>query len=295
MLALRPLSVTVRRTGKGCKGAVQHVGARTFGATEFVEIGDLQGTSASDMVSNRMPPRVDNPVKDAVLLDRRALLGSFTVGLLLAARSADAQLTAGVPQIGLLRDGAPTNPVARAMVDAFLAGLGESGYENGRNVHVEARYTEGRLDRFPGMARELAALPLTAIVTANPYATRAVRDATRTIPIVVALDYETDPVAVGWIASIGRPGGNLTGLFLDQPEMSAKLLQFLRECVPGLTRVAVLWDETVARAQFDATVRAARASRLSLVSLRVKRALSWIARASARQQTLSSHSGFTAR
>jgi putative ABC transport system substrate-binding protein len=177
-----------------------------------------------------------------------------------------------VPQIGLLRNEAPTNPFARAMVDGFLAGLLEAGFEDGRNVRVEARHTQGRLDRFPVVARELAALPLAAIVTANPYATRAVRDATRTIPIVVALDYETDPVAAGWIASIARPGGNLTGLFLDQPEVSAKLLQLLRECVPGLTRVAVLWDETIAKAQFDATVGAARAFGLPLVSLHVKRA-----------------------
>jgi putative ABC transport system substrate-binding protein len=194
------------------------------------------------------------------------------LGLLLAARGAVAQSTVGVPQIGLLRNEAPTNPFARAMVDAFLAGLLEAGFEDGRNVRVEARYTRGSLDRFPAVARELAALPLAAIVTANPYATRAVRDATRTIPIVVALDYETDPVAAGWIASLARPGGNLTGLFLDQPEVSGKLLQLLRECVPGLTRVAVLWDETIAKTQFDATVGAARASGLPLVSLHVKRA-----------------------
>jgi len=158
------------------------------------------------------------------------------------------------------------------MMDAFLAGLREAGYENGRNVRVEARFTHGRFDRYPAAARELAALPLAAIVTANPYATRAARGATQAIPIVVALDYETDPVAAGWIVSIARPGGNLTGLFLDQPEMSAKLLQLLRDCAPGLTKAAVLWDETVARAQFDATVRAARTSGLSVVSLGVKRA-----------------------
>src|SRR5262245_53251718 len=157
------------------------------------------------------------------------------------------------------------------MMDAFLAGLREAGYENGRNVRVEARFTHGRFDRYPAAARELAALPLAAIVTANPYATRAARGATRAIPIVVALDYETDPVAAGWITSIARPGGNLTGLFLDQPEMCAKLLQLLRECVPGLSGVAVLWDEGIAKAQFDATVMAARASGLIHVSLPVKR------------------------
>lgn len=193
------------------------------------------------------------------------------MGLLLAPRSADAQLAVGIPQIGLLRPDVPTNPVDRAIVDAFLTGLQEAGYEHGRNLRVEVRYAQGTLDRLPAIARELAALPVTAIVTANPYSTRAVREATSTIPIVVALDYETDPVASGWIASVARPGGNLTGLFLDQPEMSAKLLQLLKECVPKLTKVAVLWDDTIAKAQFDATEGAARASGLSVLSLRVRR------------------------
>src|SRR5215831_10197480 len=110
----------------------------------------------------------DGPLRDIALADRRAFLSGFALSLL-AARSASAQSTVEVPQIGLLRSEAPTNSVARAMVDAFLAGLEEAGYENGRNVHVEARYVQGRLDRFPAAARELAALPLAAIVTANPY------------------------------------------------------------------------------------------------------------------------------
>lgn len=210
-------------------------------------------------------------LKGAVLVDRRAVLGSLALGLLVAARSAGAQSTAGIPQIGLLRPDAPANPVDRAIVDAFLAGLQEAGYEHGKTVRVEIRYAQGQLDRLPAVARELAALPVTAIVTSNPYSTRAARAATSTIPIVVALDYETDPVASGWIASAARPGGNLTGLFLDQPQMSAKLLQLLKDCVPSLTRVAVLWDETIAKAQFDATGGAARALGLSILSLRVKR------------------------
>jgi putative ABC transport system substrate-binding protein len=211
-------------------------------------------------------------MKDAALIDRRVVLGSLACGLLLVACSARAQPASAIPQIGLLRPDAPTNPVDRAIVGAFLIGLREAGYEDGRNVRVETRYAQGRLDRLPVVAREFVALPATAIVTANPYSTRAAREATSTIPIVVALDYETDPIASGWIASLARPGGNLTGLFLDQPEMSAKLLQLLRECVPGLTKVAVLWDELVAQAQFDATAAAARASGLSVRSLAVKQA-----------------------
>lgn len=189
-----------------------------FDPGEFMEVGGLLGGAA--------------------VVDRRAVLSSFALGLLVAARSADAQSVIGIPQVGLLRPDAPANAVDRAIVDAFLAVLKEAGYEHGKNIRVEIRNAQGRLDRLPAVARELAAMPVTAIVTANPYSTRAAREATSTIPIVVALDYETDPVATGWVASIARPGGNLTGLFLDQPEMSAKLLQLLKECVPGLTRVA---------------------------------------------------------
>jgi putative ABC transport system substrate-binding protein len=146
-------------------------------------------------------------------------------------------------------------------VDAFLSGLRAAGYVPGKNVRLEIRYAHGKLDRLPALARELVALQLDAIVTSNPYSTRAIREASSTTPIVVALDYETDPVVSGWIASLARPGGNLTGVFLDQPDMSGKLLQLLKEDVPGLTKVAkvaVLWDESIGRAQFEATEVAAR-------------------------------------
>jgi len=152
-----------------------------------------------------------------------------------------------------------------------MTGLEDAGFAQGKHVQVESRYAHGDLGRFPTLARELVALQVVAIVTSNPYATRAAREASRTIPIIVALDYETDPVASGWIASLARPGGNLTGFFLDQPEMSGKLLQLLKETVPGLTRVAVLWDETISRQQLDSTEAAGRAVGLSLKALGVRR------------------------
>lgn len=204
-------------------------------------------------------------------MNRRALLGSFAAGLCLAARRAGAQVPIDSPQIGLIRPNTVDNPVEPAHIDAFFTGLREAGYERGRNIRVEIRYAQGRLDRLPAIVRELTALPVAAMVTANPYSTRAAREASRRIPILVALDYETDPVADGWVTSIARPGGNITGFFLDHPGMSAKLLQLLKECVPNLTKVAVLWDETIAKAQFDAAAEAARSSRLAIVSLRVRR------------------------
>jgi putative ABC transport system substrate-binding protein len=202
--------------------------------------------------------------------DRRAFIGTLAGGLL-AAPLASAKLAAGVRQIGLLRPGVPTDPADRASVGAFLTGLREAGYVHPSDVRVEIRYAHGKFDRLPALARELAALQVDAMVTSNPYATRAAREASSSVPIVVALDYETDPVASGWIASIARPGGNLTGFFLDQPEVSGKLLQLLKESVPGLRKVAALWDETIDHAQRDATEGAARAAGLALKLFGVRR------------------------
>ncbi|HEY7205174.1 MAG TPA: ABC transporter substrate-binding protein [Methylomirabilota bacterium] len=157
-------------------------------------------------------------------------------------------------------------------MSAFLSGLKEAGYTRGANVRVEVRYADGKLDRFKAMARDLVALPVDILITSNPYATHAARAATDRVPIVVALDYETDPVARGWVASIARPGGNVTGLFLDQPEMTGKLLELLKEAVPGLTRIAVLWDETIGRSQLETTQEAARVKGLALTPLSVRRA-----------------------
>jgi putative ABC transport system substrate-binding protein len=201
-----------------------------------------------------------------------AALPLVLLALLVAPLAAQAQSGVGIPRVGLLRLGAPTDPADHSSVGAFLTGLQEAGYAQGKDVHVESRYAHGDLSRLPALARELAALQVAAIVTSNPYTTRAAREASSTVPIIVALDYETDPVASGWIASIARPGGNLTGFFLEQPEMSGKLLQLLKEGVPNLTKAAVLWDETIGRDQLDATAGAARAVGLTLKPLSVRRA-----------------------
>jgi putative ABC transport system substrate-binding protein len=203
-------------------------------------------------------------------MHRRVFVSALASGLL-AQRVAAAQPVAGTPKIGLLRPGAPSDAADRASVGAFLAGLQEAGYTRGTNVRVETGYAEGKLDRFKAIARDLVALPVDVLVTSNPYATQAARDATDRVPIVVALDYETDPVARGWVASIARPGGNVTGLFLDQPGMTGKLLELLKEAVPAATRVAVLWDEMIGRSQLETTQEAARVKGLTIRSLGVRR------------------------
>jgi putative ABC transport system substrate-binding protein len=150
-------------------------------------------------------------------MNRRTFIGSLTGGLLAAPLGAEGQQAGKVPRIGLLRPGAPTDPADRSSVGAFSTGLQEVGYTQGTNIRVEARYAHGQFDRLPALARELIALPVDVIVTSNPYATRAAREATRTVPIVVALDYESDPVANAWIASIARLAATLPACSSTSP------------------------------------------------------------------------------
>ena len=112
----------------------------------------------------------------------------------------------------------------------------------GKNIVIEWRYAEGKLDRLPALAAELVRLKVDVIVTAGPAATRAAKEATSTIPIVMAQD--TDPVGNGFVASLARPGGNITGLSTLAPELSGKRLELLKEIVPKLSRVAVFGTST---------------------------------------------------
>ena len=112
----------------------------------------------------------------------------------------------------------------------------------GKNIVIEWRYAEGKLDRLPALAAELVRLKVDVIVTAGPPATRAAKEATATIPIVMA--HDNDPVGTGFVASLARPGGNITGLSTFAPEISGKQLELLKEIVPKLSRVAVLGDST---------------------------------------------------
>jgi putative ABC transport system substrate-binding protein len=136
----------------------------------------------------------------------------------------------------------------------------------GQDIIVEYRFAEGRIDRLPALVDGLLRLKVDVFYAPSPQALRAVSQATDSVPIV-AVDLETDPVEAGWVKNLARPGGNITGLFLDIPELSGKLIQILTEAVPRLQRVAVLWDASVAASQFRTTEGAARAVRLKLQSL----------------------------
>jgi ABC-type uncharacterized transport system substrate-binding protein len=172
------------------------------------------------------------------MITRRAFLGTLGGGLLAAPLAAEAQQAGKVYRIGYLSWGKAGSDVVYA--DALKQGLRERGYMEGQSIAIEYRY--GPMDRLPDLAAELVRLKVDTIVTVAAPAALAAKQATSTIPIVMAL--VGDPVASGLVASLARPGGNLTGLSLFAPEVFPKALELLKEAVPRVTRVAVLLDPT---------------------------------------------------
>jgi putative tryptophan/tyrosine transport system substrate-binding protein len=154
--------------------------------------------------------------------------------------SASAQQPTKVPRIGFL--GATPASSISARIEAFRQGLRELGYVEGKNIVIEWRSADGKLDRLPSLAAELVRLKVDVIVTAGPQSTRPAKEATVTIPIVMGFD--DDPVGSGFVASLARPSGNITGLSTLSPEIGGKQLELLKETVPKLSRVAVLGTST---------------------------------------------------
>jgi ABC-type uncharacterized transport system substrate-binding protein len=154
---------------------------------------------------------------------------------------AQAQQPAQMPRIGFQID-SPVSAVA-ARIEGFRQGLRELGCVEGKNIIIEWRSAEGKPERRSEIAAELARLKVDAIVSAGPSVTRAVKEATSTIPIVMGQD--TDPVGNGFIASLARPGGNITGVAALAPEMAGKQLKLLREIVPKLSHVAIIGNSTI--------------------------------------------------
>jgi putative ABC transport system substrate-binding protein len=167
---------------------------------------------------------------------------SFTLAAILDAfcYSAEAQQPNKIPRIGVLFATVASQQASRA--EAFKQGLNELGYIEGRNIKTEYRYAEGKLDRLPGLAEELVRLKVDVIVTGGPQVTRPTKKVTNTIPIVMAFD--SDPIGNGFVASLARPGGNVTGLSALSPELSGKQLELMKEIVPNFSRVSVLGNST---------------------------------------------------
>ena len=168
--------------------------------------------------------------------------------------------TSALPRIGLLFAAAP--PAVEARIAAFRQGMAALGYVEKRHYLIEPRYANGDLTRLPELAMQLAQLPVQVIVSGGSTATRPAVGATSTIPIVMGQD--NDPVSSGFVASLSRPGGNVTGLTTMLPEMSAKQLALLAEMVPGLTRVAVFGDSGEAGNDQSAAEAATAARHLNL-------------------------------
>jgi putative ABC transport system substrate-binding protein len=180
---------------------------------------------------DKLPRRIRNPKYLVVICALLLALGF----------PAAAQQPAKIPRIGFLSSLSPA--VVSDRMEAFRHGLRELGYVEGKNIVIDGRYAEGKTERLPELAAELVRLKVDVIVTGGPAATRPAKEATGTIPIVMG--YDNDPVGSAFVASLARPGGNITGLATLAPELSGKQLELLKEIVPRLSRVAVLGNSTV--------------------------------------------------
>jgi len=171
-------------------------------------------------------------------MNRRAFLGALSGSLLAAPLAGEAQQAGRVYRIGWL--GTTPAPPNDPAWEAFLAGLRERGYVEGQNIIIERRSSEGREDRFPGYAAELVQMKVDVILTSSTQGALAAKSATSSIPIVLV--GVLDPERTGLVASLGRPGGNVTGISNQLFEVQTKQLQLFKDALPHLTRLAVLWN-----------------------------------------------------
>jgi putative ABC transport system substrate-binding protein len=201
---------------------------------------------------------------------KKKLLFLLTSAFIVASFSlAGAQQPAKIPRIGYIYSSlTPADPSPQ--FDAFRLGLRDFGYEEGKNVLIERRYAEGRLDRMPALVNDLVQQKVDLIVAPNNVVIRAAKEATKTIPIVMVTT--VDPVAAGYVHSFAHPGQNITGLANLSRDLSAKRLELLKEVLPKMSRVAVLWDAdgpgpAVAVKEYEA---AARAFKIEFRSLAIR-------------------------
>jgi ABC-type uncharacterized transport system substrate-binding protein len=172
------------------------------------------------------------------MMNRRTFLCGLTLSTLSAPVAAEAQLAGKIARIGFLFGSSPS--AAHGLVNAFQQGLRELGYVEGQNIIIEYRWAEGRFERFPDLAGELVRLKCDIIMAGSAHAALAAKQATATTPIIVVGVGEV--VETGLVASLARPGGNITGSTLMFAELSAKRLELLKQVVPRLAVVAVLWN-----------------------------------------------------
>ena len=193
------------------------------------------------------------------------LSGAAVAGPIVISAPVAALIAGKIARVGLLMLASPDQFVGK--LAAFREGMSELGYRENQNIVYELRFAEGRIDRLAALARELLQANLDLIVPAGYPAIRAVQKETKTLPIVVAI--MSDPVGEGFAASYARPGGNITGLAFQDADLTTKRLEILKEVVPSLSHVAVLWDRGMPASLLKVTLSAAQALRLTLEVLPV--------------------------
>lgn len=194
---------------------------------------------------------------------RRKIILGLGAGALVAPLAGFAQQSRKIPVLGVLHPGSPPPaPLPPSMV-GFQQGLRDAGYVEGQTILVEYRYGGGRPETMPGLALELVKLKVDVLYAASVGSINALKAVAGGIPIV-AFDLEVDPIASGFAASFRRPGGNITGLFLDAPGIAGKWLQMLTEVMPGLKSAAVLWSVATGQWQLEAVKAAARKLSITL-------------------------------
>jgi putative ABC transport system substrate-binding protein len=203
-------------------------------------------------------------------MDRRAFLGTLAGGLFTKPLAASAQPATKTWRIGFLTSGFREGAGTDIRIAPFSQGLRELGYIEGRNVILETRYAEGRVERFPALAAELVKLKVDVLVATSTPGALAAKQATSTIPIVMAAVGE--PVEVKLVESLAHPGGNITGLSISAPQLAAKRLDLLKQALPKLSRVTVLWNSSNQGMQtrFQETQRGAHLLGVSIHSIAIQ-------------------------
>ena len=204
------------------------------------------------------------------VMNRRTFVGALASGLLIAPLVVEAQPATKTWRIGLLTSGSREGAGADVRIAPFSQGLRELGYIEGRNVILETRYAEGRVERFPALAAELVDLKIDVLVAMSTPGALAAKRATSTIPIVMAAVGE--PVEMKLVESLAHPGGNITGLSISAPQLAAKRLDLLKQALPKLSRVTVLWNSANQGMQtrFQETQRGANVLGVSMHSIAIQ-------------------------
>jgi putative ABC transport system substrate-binding protein len=201
-------------------------------------------------------------------LKRREFIGLLGGGAAAWPLAARAQQPAEAPRVGFVYPG--PKAVMAARMEAIVTGLRASGYAAPTQVEIVARTAEGDPDQIASLVKEVIGKNVNVIIAAGPLVVHAARSATRAIPII-AIDLESDPVASGMAATLARPGGNITGVFLDFPDFTAKWMEMLVESNPKLSRAAVLWDPVTGPVQMEAVEKAGGTLNVQLDITEVRR------------------------